>query len=306
MSDISYESAFKSCVEYFKGDELAATVFLTKYALVDEGKLEEATPDDMHRRLAKEFARVEAKYPNPMSEDEIFSLFKDFKYVVPQGSPMSGIGNPHQIQSISNCFVVESPHDSYGGILKTDQELVQIAKRRGGIGFDISTIRPKGMPTGNCARTTDGIEVFMDRFSNSCREVAQVGFVADCRLSHSAVGLDFVDDLLIVVEIGDTATCNIRSACGPVVRDATTTSRISPLDACEGTGDQTTVRSCIQNRKNHTGVRRILNSLTFQDARSVAGGNTISQCLCTLQPCWKICRPQAKRCRSCTHGMLLK
>jgi ribonucleoside-diphosphate reductase alpha chain len=195
MSDISYESAFKSCVEYFKGDELAATVFLTKYALVDEGKLEEATPDDMHRRLAKEFSRVESKYPNPMSEDEIFSLFKDFKYVVPQGSPMSGIGNPHQIQSISNCFVVESPHDSYGGILKTDQELVQIAKRRGGIGFDISTIRPKGMPTGNCARTTDGIEVFMDRFSNSCREVAQGGRRGALMLTisvHHPQVLDFV------------------------------------------------------------------------------------------------------------------
>lgn len=195
MSDISYESAFKSCVEYFKGDELAATVFLTKYALMDEGKLEEKTPDDMHRRLAREFARVEAKYPNPMSEDEIFTLFKDFKYVVPQGSPMSGIGNPHQIQSISNCFVVEAPHDSYGGILKTDQELVQIAKRRGGIGFDISTIRPKGMPTGNCARTTDGIEVFMDRFSNSCREVAQGGRRGALMLTisvHHPQVLDFV------------------------------------------------------------------------------------------------------------------
>ena len=129
----------------------------------------------MHRRLAKEFARIEEKYPSPMSEDEIFNLFKDFKYVIPQGSPMSGIGNSNQIQSISNCFVIESPFDSYGGILKTDQELVQIAKRRGGVGFDISNIRPKGLATGNCARTTDGIEVFMDRFSNSCREVAQGG-----------------------------------------------------------------------------------------------------------------------------------
>jgi len=161
---------------YFDGDELAANVFITKYALTDkDGDIHETSPDDMHLRMAKEFARIEKKYPNPMSEDEILHLLKDFKYVVPQGSPMSGIGNPYQIQSLSNCFVIESPHDSYGGILKTDQELVQIAKRRGGVGFDLSTIRPKGLSTGNCARTTDGIEVFMDRFSNSCREVAQGG-----------------------------------------------------------------------------------------------------------------------------------
>ena len=142
---------------------------------IKTGGICEPSPTAMHARMAKEFARIESKYPNPMSEDEIFDLLKDFRYVVPQGSPMSGIGNPHQIQSLSNCFVIESPHDSYGGILKTDQELVQIAKRRGGVGFDLSTIRPKGLATGNCARTTDGIEVFMDRFSNSCREVAQGG-----------------------------------------------------------------------------------------------------------------------------------
>ena len=172
----TYDEAFKKSLEYFSGDELAANVFITKYALTDkEGNIHESTPEDMHRRMASEFARIEAKYENPMTEDEIFELFDNFKYVVPQGSPMSGIGNPYQIQSLSNCFVIESPHDSYGGILKTDQELVQIAKRRGGVGFDISTIRPKGLSTGNCARTTDGIEVFMDRFSNSCREVAQGG-----------------------------------------------------------------------------------------------------------------------------------
>jgi ribonucleoside-diphosphate reductase alpha chain len=172
----NYDEAFQRSLEYFGGDELAANVFITKYALTDKGgDIHELSPDDMHKRMAREFARVEAKYPNPMSEEEILSLLQDFRYVVPQGSPMSGIGNPYQIQSLSNCFVIESPHDSYGGILKTDQELVQIAKRRGGIGFDLSTIRPKGLATGNCARTTDGIEVFMDRFSNSCREVAQGG-----------------------------------------------------------------------------------------------------------------------------------
>ena len=172
----SFNDAIESSKDYFDGDELSANVFVTKYALsTKEGEILEKTPDDMHTRMAREFSRIEKKYPNPLTEDEIYNLFKDFKYVIPQGSPMAGIGNNHRIQSLSNCFVIESPHDSYGGICKTDQELVQIAKRRGGVGFDISTIRPKGLPTGNAARTTDGIEVFMDRFSNSCREVAQGG-----------------------------------------------------------------------------------------------------------------------------------
>lgn len=170
------EDAFKASLEYFGGDELAANVFATKYALTDkDGSVLELTPSDMFRRVSKEFARIESKYSNPMSENEIFDLMDGFKYVVPQGSPLSAIGNNKQIQSVSNCFVIESPHDSYGGIMKTDQELVQISKRRGGVGFDLSSIRPKGLATMNAAKTTDGIEVFMERFSNSCREVAQNG-----------------------------------------------------------------------------------------------------------------------------------
>ena len=161
--------------DYFSGDELAPDVFM-KYVLRDENdSIVEFHPDQLHRRLAKEFARVEAKYPNPMSEDEIYDLFEGFKKVVPQGSPMSGIGNSSHLQSLSNCFVINSAHDSYGGILFTDQEQVQIMKRRGGVGHDISTIRPRGMITTNAARTTDGIGVFMERFSNSTREVAQGG-----------------------------------------------------------------------------------------------------------------------------------
>ncbi len=172
----SYEQAFEASLEYFKQDKLAANVFVSKYALQDsEGQWIELSPDDMHKRLAREFSRIESKYKNPMSEDDIYNLLKDFKYIVPQGSPMSGIGNEIKIQSLSNCFVIEPPYDSYGGILKTDQEQVQIMKRRGGVGFDISSIRPKGLITSNAAKTTDGIEVFMDRFSNSCREVAQGG-----------------------------------------------------------------------------------------------------------------------------------
>jgi len=172
----TYEEAIKDSIEYFNGDELAAQVFLGKYALTSpEGDILEKTPDDMHKRLAKEFARIEQKYPNPLSEDEIYSYLKDFKYIIPQGSPMSGIGNPYQTVSISNCFVIESPYDSYGGILKTDQEQIQIMKRRGGVGFDISTIRPKGLITKNAAKTTDGIAIFMERYSNSTIECAQSG-----------------------------------------------------------------------------------------------------------------------------------
>ena len=175
-TEYTFEEVVSASTKYFKGDELAANVFATKYALCNQkGMYVEKTPSDMHKRIAKEFHRIEKKYKNPLTELEIFNLLKDFKYIVPQGSPMSGIGNNHQIQSLSNCFVIESPQDSYGGILKSDQELVQIAKRRGGVGFDISNIRPKGLITGNAAKTTDGIEVFMDRFSNSCREVAQGG-----------------------------------------------------------------------------------------------------------------------------------
>jgi ribonucleoside-diphosphate reductase alpha chain len=193
------EQAYQASLKYFNGDELAASVFVDKYALrTPKGDLLELTPSDMHRRLAHEFARVEAKYPNPMTEKEIFCLLADVDHidasqrekmsleelatesrglgaVVPQGSPMSAIGNDFQYQSLSNCFVIQSPYDSYAGILKADQEQAQIMKRRGGVGFDISTIRPKGIVTANAARTTDGIGVFMERFSNTCREVAQGG-----------------------------------------------------------------------------------------------------------------------------------
>lgn len=175
MDKYAREQALEKSIEYFNGDELAADVFVKKYALSDGENYYEQTPKDMHRRLAKEFARIEKEYPNPMSEEEIFDLLDGFKYIVPQGSPMSAIGNNLQIQSTSNCFVIPAPYDSYGGILLTDQELVQIAKRRGGIGFDISTIRPRGMKTNNAAKTTDGIGVFMERYSNSTREVAQNG-----------------------------------------------------------------------------------------------------------------------------------
>ena len=201
----TFEEAINASKEYFAGDDLAANVFVSKYALQDnDGNYLEKTPRDMHIRLAKEFVRIENKYPNPMSEEEIFDLLDNFKYIVPQGSPMSGVGNNFKIQSVSNCFVIESPYDSYGGILSTDQEQVQIMKRRGGVGFDVSRIRPKGMITSNAAKTTDGIEVFLDRFSNSCREVAQGGRRGALMLSisvHHPQIMDFIkikNDLLRV------------------------------------------------------------------------------------------------------------
>ena len=172
------EEAVQASVEYFNGDALAATVFVNKYALKDsEGHIYEKTPDDMHRRIAKEIARIEAKYPNPLSEQTIFDLIKNFTYIIPQGSPMTGIGNPYQIASLSNCFVIgnKGTSDSYGGIMKTDQEQVQLMKRRGGVGHDLSHIRPKSSPVKNSALTSTGLVPFMERFSNSTREVAQDG-----------------------------------------------------------------------------------------------------------------------------------
>ncbi|MEQ8704001.1 MAG: adenosylcobalamin-dependent ribonucleoside-diphosphate reductase [Phaeodactylibacter sp.] len=172
----TYEEVFQASVEYFNGDDLAANVWVNKYALKDSyGNIYERTPDDMHRRIAAEIARVEARYPEPLSEDEIYAVLKDFKYIVPQGSPMAGIGNPFQISSLSNCFVIGSGADSYGGIAKSDEEQVQLMKRRGGVGQDLSHLRPKGSPVMNSALTSTGIVPFMERYSNSTREVAQDG-----------------------------------------------------------------------------------------------------------------------------------
>jgi ribonucleoside-diphosphate reductase alpha chain len=172
------DEAYKASLEYFKGDDLAARVWVNKYALKDSyGNIFEKNPDDMHRRIASEIARIEQRYANPLTQDEVFDLIKNFKYIIPQGSPMTGIGNPYQIASLSNCFVIgnEGDSDSYGGIMKIDQEQVQLMKRRGGVGHDLSHIRPKGSPVKNSALTSTGIVPFMERFSNSTREVAQDG-----------------------------------------------------------------------------------------------------------------------------------
>jgi len=172
------DEVLKKSTVYFKGDELAASVWMNKYALKDSNSnIYELTPDDMHWRLAREIARIERKYPNPVSEHDIYLLLKDFKYIVPQGGPMSGIGNDFQISSLSNCFVIgnKGSSDSYGGIMKIDQEQVQLMKRRGGVGHDLSHIRPEGSQVKNSALTSTGIVLFMERYSNSTREVAQDG-----------------------------------------------------------------------------------------------------------------------------------
>ncbi len=173
----SKQEVEKATLQYFKGDKLATDVWVKKYCLKDEKNYYELTPDDMHRRIAKELARIEAKYPNPLTEDEIFETLKNFERIVPQGSPMSGIGNDFQVVSLSNCFVIgnKKDSDSYGGILKIDQEQIQLMKRRGGVGHDLSHIRPAGSPVKNSAITSTGIVPFMERYSNSTKEVAQDG-----------------------------------------------------------------------------------------------------------------------------------
>lgn len=199
----SYDEAFKASLEYFKGDELAARVWVNKYAMKDSfGNIFERSPEDMHLRIANELYRIECKYPNPVSKDEIFEMLDHFRYIVPAGSPMTGIGNNHQIASLSNCFVIgiEGDSDSYGAILKLDEEQVQLMKRRGGVGHDLSGIRPKGSPVKNSALTSTGIVPFMERYSNSTREVAQDGRRGALMLSISIrhpEAEDFVDAKMV-------------------------------------------------------------------------------------------------------------
>lgn len=199
----SYEQAFEGALKYFNGDELAARVWANKYALKDSyGNIYEQSPADMHHRIASEIARIEKKYANPMSEEQIFALLDKFRYIIPQGSPMSGIGNNYQIASLSNCFVigVEGASDSYGAIIKMDEEQVQLMKRRGGVGHDLSDIRPKGSPVKNSALTSTGLVPFMERYSNSTREVAQDGRRGALMLSVSIKhpdSEDFIDAKMV-------------------------------------------------------------------------------------------------------------
>lgn len=207
-----YNDALEASKNYFKGDELAATVWISKYALKDSfGHIYELSPDDMHHRIARELERIEKKYPNPMMEVEVYELLKDFKYIVPQGGPMTGIGNEYQIASLSNCFVIgqRNPADSYGGIMRIDEEQVQLMKRRGGVGHDLSYIRPGGSPVLNSALTSTGVVPFMERYSNSTREVAQDGRRGALMLSISVKHPDAEHFIDAKMESGKVTGANV-------------------------------------------------------------------------------------------------
>ena len=212
MKTFTYEEALADSLNYFNGDELAASVWINKYAMKDSfGNLYEASPDDMHRRIASEFARIEKKYDNPLGEEQIYELLKDFKFIVPQGGPMSGIGNNMQVASLSNCFVIghKKPADSYGGIMRIDEEQVQLMKRRGGVGHDLSHIRPAGSAVLNSALTSTGVVPFMERYSNSTREVAQDGRRGALMLSISIKHPDSEDFIDAKLEQGKVTGANV-------------------------------------------------------------------------------------------------
>ena len=235
-----YEDILEASTEYFKGDTLAANVWVNKYALKDsEGNIYERTPEDMHKRMAVEIARMESKYPNPFSEQEIFDAIKDFKYIVPQGGSMSGIGNYFQVASLSNCFVVGNTDggDSYGGIMKIDQEQVQLMKRRGGVGHDLSHIRPKGSPVKNSALTSTGVVPFMERYSNSTREVAQDGRRGALMLSISVKhpdSEDFIDAKLDGTKVtGANVSVKIDDEFMRAVQDGSDYIQKFPIDSSD-------------------------------------------------------------------------
>ena len=234
----TFDEAYRASLEYFDGDELAARVWASKYALKDSfGNLYELTPDDMHHRIAAEIVRIENRYPNPMGHDEVFGYLKDFRYIVPQGSPMSGIGNRFQVGSLSNCFVIglDGTPDSYGGVIRIDEEQVQLMKRRGGVGHDLSHIRPKGTPVKNSALTSTGLVPFMERYSNSTREVAQDGRRGALMLSVSIKHPDseaFVDAKMTEGKVtGANVSVRIDDAFMEAATEGKTYLQTYPVDA---------------------------------------------------------------------------
>ncbi|GBU06998.1 ribonucleoside-diphosphate reductase, adenosylcobalamin-dependent [Bacteroidales bacterium] len=236
----TFAQAYKASLDYFKGDELAAKVFVNKYALKDAfGNIYEKSPVDLHRRLAREIARVESKYKNPLTEEALFAVFDRFKYIVPQGSPMTGIGNNFQIASLSNCFVIgmDGAADSYGAIIKIDEEQVQLMKRRGGVGHDLSHIRPKSSPVKNSALTSTGLVPFMERYSNSTREVAQDGRRGALMLSVSIKHPDsesFIDAKMTEGKVtGANVSVRIDDAFMKAATENTQYTQQYPIDSDE-------------------------------------------------------------------------
>lgn len=238
QKNYTFEEAYKASLDYFTGDELAAKVWVNKYALKDAfGNIYEKSPTDMHHRLAREIARIEKKYPNPLSEKDLFALLDHFRYIVPQGSPMTGIGNDYQIASLSNCFVIglDGNADSYGAIIRIDEEQVQLMKRRGGVGHDLSHIRPKGSQVKNSALTSTGLVPFMERFSNSTREVAQDGRRGALMLSVSIKHPDsesFIDAKMTEGKVtGANVSVKIDDDFMHAVIDGTTYRQQYPVDS---------------------------------------------------------------------------
>lgn len=236
----SYDEAFQASLKYFDGDELAARVWVSKYAMKDSfGNIYEVSPTDMHHRIAKEIARIESKYANPMNEQEVFGLLDHFRYIIPAGSPMTGIGNDHQVASLSNCFVIgiEGDADSYGAIMRLDEEQVQLMKRRGGVGHDLSQIRPKGSPVNNSALTSTGLVPFMERYSNSTREVAQDGRRGALMLSVSIKHPDseaFIDAKMTEGKVtGANVSVKIDDAFMQAAIDGKPYTQQFPIDAAD-------------------------------------------------------------------------
>ena len=236
----SYDEAFQTSLKYFDGDELAARVWVSKYAMKDSfGNIFEVSPTDMHHRIAKEIARIESKYANPMNKQEVFSLLDHFRYIIPAGSPMTGIGNDHQVASLSNCFVIgiEGDADSYGAIMRLDEEQVQLMKRRGGVGHDLSQIRPKGSPVNNSALTSTGLVPFMERYSNSTREVAQDGRRGALMLSVSIKHPDseaFIDAKMTEGKVtGANVSVKIDDAFMQAAIDGKPYTQQFPIDAAD-------------------------------------------------------------------------
>ena len=268
----TYEEALEASTEYFKGDAMAAGVWINKYALKDSfGNIYEQTPDDMHRRIARELARVESKYNNPMGEAELFEVLQGFKHILPQGSPMAGIGNKFQVGSLSNCFVIgnDGNSDSYGGIMKIDQEQVQLMKRRGGVGHDLSGIRPKGSPVKNSALTSTGIVPFMERYSNSTREVAQDGRRGALMLSISVNhpdSEDFIDAKTDSTKVtGANVSVKITDTFMRSVINGTDFVQQYPIDSDNPTHTKTTDARRIWNKIVHNAWKSAEPGILFWD-----------------------------------------
>lgn len=272
LRPIARKEAMQASIAYFGGDELAATVWMSKYALKDsDGNIYERTPDDMHRRIARELARIEQNYPNPIAEEDIYAGLKDFKYIVPQGSPMAGIGNNFQVSSLSNCFVIGNGtrSDSYGGIMKIDQEQVQLMKRRGGVGHDLSHIRPAGSPVKNSALTSTGIVPFMERYSNSTREVAQDGRRGALMLTISIKHPDSEDFIDAKLEAGKVTGANVSVKIDDkfmqCVRDNKPYTQQFPIDAAEPIYTKTIDARKLWNKIIHNAWRSAEPGILFWD-----------------------------------------